>query len=56
MKQFIFMSSIIVYGDCRDTNGVIDKYRVPVPNNFYGNSKLKAEQGIIPLESSTFKL
>ncbi len=56
VKQFIFMSSIIVYGDCRDTNGVIDKYRVPVPNNFYGNSKLKAEQGIIPLESSTFKI
>jgi len=56
VKQFIFMSSIIVYGDCRDTNGVIDKYRIPVPNNFYGHSKLQAEQGIIPLESSTFKI
>ncbi len=57
-KQFVFMSSIIVYGD----SGKIGKKRVitwgtvPKPANFYGNSKLTAEQGITPLESEQFKV
>lgn len=58
VKQFIFMSSIIVYGDSSHINykRVIDKNTVPTPSNFYGNSKLQAEEGIIPLMDDKFKV
>ena len=56
VKQFIFMSSIIVYGDSTSNKRVIDKKTLPTPSNFYGNSKLQAEEGIKPLESDKFKV
>lgn len=56
VKQFIFMSSIIVYGDSSSDERIIDRNTHPKPSNFYGNSKLQAEQGIQQLESSTFKI
>lgn len=56
VKQFIFMSSIIVYGDSSSSKRVIDKHTVPTPSNFYGNSKLEAEEGIRGLESNGFKV
>ncbi|TVX79114.1 NAD-dependent epimerase/dehydratase family protein [Peribacillus simplex] len=56
VKQFIFMSSIIVYGDSSSNKRVIDRNTVPTPSNFYGNSKLLAEEGINPLESDEFKV
>jgi UDP-glucose 4-epimerase len=56
VKQFIFMSSIIVYGDSSNSNGVIDRSTVPTPSNFYGKSKLQAEEGIKYLESDGFKI
>lgn len=56
VKQFIFMSSIIVYGDSRSEKRVIDRNTVPTPSNFYGNSKLQAEEGIRPLENDNFKV
>lgn len=56
VKQFIFMSSIIVYGDSSSSKRVIDRNTVPTPSNFYGNSKLQAEEGIKHLESDDFKL
>ena len=56
VKQFIFMSSIIVYGDGGSSKRVIDKNTVPMPSNFYGNSKLQAEEGIKDLESVDFKV
>ncbi|MBK5500703.1 NAD-dependent epimerase/dehydratase family protein [Peribacillus sp. TH14] len=56
VKQFIFMSSMIVYGDSTSEKRVIDKNTVPTPSNFYGNSKLQAEKGIKPLESDNFKV
>lgn len=56
VKQFIFMSSIIVYGDGSKERKVIDENTVPNPSNFYGKSKLEAEQGIKPLESNDFKI
>src|SRR5690554_3847701 len=56
VKQFIFMSSIIVYGDSSSSKRVIDKNTVPTPSNFYGNSKLQAEEGIRPLEDDNFKI
>src|SRR5699024_8837132 len=55
VQQFIFLSSIIIYGDSKEGKVVIDKYTKPNPNNFYGQSKLEAEKGIIPLESDDFK-
>ncbi|MCB2312022.1 NAD-dependent epimerase/dehydratase family protein [Clostridium tagluense] len=58
VKQFIFMSSIIVYGDSSHINHkrVIDKNTVPTPSNFYGNSKLQAEEGIMPLMDDKFNV
>lgn len=57
VKQLIFMSSIIVYGDSSfNKKRVIDKNTVPKPNNFYGDSKLQAEEGIKHLESDDFKI
>ncbi|HLW06164.1 MAG TPA: NAD-dependent epimerase/dehydratase family protein, partial [Marinilabiliaceae bacterium] len=56
VKQFIFMSSIIVYGDSSSSKRVIDRDTVPTPSNFYGNSKLQAEQAIAPLDSNNFKV
>lgn len=56
VKQFIFMSSIIVYGDSSSGKRVIDKDTVAKPSNFYGDSKLKAEEGILPLETNNFKI
>jgi len=56
VKQFILLSSIIVYGENVDNNGVIDEHTIPQPSNFYGNSKLQAEKGIEPLRTSDFKI
>lgn len=56
VQQFIFMSSIIVYGDSSSSKRVIDRNTVPTPSNFYGNSKLQAEEGIKHLESDDFKI
>lgn len=58
VKQFIFMSSIIVYGDSSSINKkrVIDKNTVPIPSNFYGKSKLQAEEGIFPLQDDKFNV
>ena len=56
VKQFIFMSSIIVYGDSSSSKRVIDRNTVPTPSNFYGNSKLQAEEGIKDLETVDFKI
>lgn len=56
VKQFIFLSSIIVYGDSSSSKRVIDKNTVPTPSNFYGNSKLQAEEGIKSLECEEFKV
>ena len=56
VKQFVFMSSIIVYGDSSNDKRIIDKNTVPKPSNFYGNSKLQAEEGISPLNCNSFKV
>src|SRR5690554_5644383 len=47
VKQFIFMSSMIVYNKKERR---ITKDTLPNPNNFYGDSKLQAEIGLIGLE------
>lgn len=58
VKQFIFMSSAIVYGDSAPIGKrkVITKYTKPAPSNFYGDSKLQAEKGILPLQDETFNV
>lgn len=56
VKQFVFMSSMIIYGNSVSykEKGVIDKQTVPIPANFYGDSKLKAEKGIYVLADGEF--
>ena len=58
VKQFIFMSSAIVYGDSASIGKkkVITKDTAPAPVNFYGDSKLQAEIKLTKLASKTFKI
>lgn len=42
IKQFIFMSSMIIYGDEK----FIDFHTIPRPINFYGDSKWLADKGV----------
>lgn len=58
VKQFVFMSSIIVYGESSPigTKKIITKDTIPDPTNFYGDSKLQAECGILQLQSDEFNV
>ncbi len=56
--QFIFMSSAIVYGDSAPIgrDKLITKDTPVSPANCYGDSKVKAEDGIRPLNDEKFKV
>ena len=55
VKQFIFMSSGIVYHASKSLKGDVKTLNtVPNPNDFYGDSKLQAENGLHKLESPFF--
>lgn len=56
VSQFIYMSSIIVYGESAGIGRqkVITRDTLPAPANFYGDSKLKAEEGLKELEDDSF--
>lgn len=58
VKQFIFMSSAIVYGDSAPIgkSKMITRETAVSPANFYGDSKVQAENGILPLNDETFKV
>lgn len=57
VRQFIFMSSSIVYGDSSvDDKGPITLETQPNPANFYGRSKLEAEEGINRLAGDDFRV
>ena len=58
VKQFIFMSSAIVYGDSAPigTEKIITKNTPCSPTNFYGDSKVQAEKGIHLLNDDSFKV
>lgn len=56
VNQFIFMSSIIVYGEGSLLGTKIDENTIPVPSNFYGDSKLQAEKLIKELEDIDFNI
>ena len=57
VKQFVFMSSAIVYGDSAPYGKTkrITKETEPKPSNFYGDSKWQADKGIRELASEDFK-
>lgn len=58
VKQFIYMSSIIVYGESAPygKTKIITKDTKPEPANFYGDSKLQAEIKLLPLQDDSFNL
>lgn len=58
VPEFIFMSSMIVYGDSAPygRKKVIDENTVPIPANFYGDSKLQADVAVRDLADDSFKV
>lgn len=58
VKQFIFMSSAIVYGESAPIGKtkVITKDTPVSPANCYGDSKVQAEKGILPLNDENFRV
>lgn len=58
VKEFIFMSSMIVYGDSAPygSQKIINENTVPSPANFYGDSKLQADVGLRMLADDLFKV
>jgi UDP-glucose 4-epimerase len=58
VKQFIFMSSAIVYGDSAPIgkSKVITRDTPVSPANCYGDSKVQAENGIRPLNDDNFNV
>ena len=58
VKQFIFMSSAIVYGDSAPIGKkrIITKDTPVSPANCYGDSKVRAERGLKKLEDENFKV
>lgn len=58
VKRFVFMSSMIVYGDSAPVGKkkIIDENTVPNPANFYGDSKLQADVAVRELADDKFKV
>ena len=58
VKQFIFMSSAIVYGDSAPIgkSKIITKDTPVNPANCYGDSKVQAENGIRPLNDDNYRV
>lgn len=56
VKQFIFMSSIIIYGNSSNKMRTIYRNTKPTPTDFYGDSKLQAENKILKLQGENFKI
>lgn len=58
VKQFIFMSSMIIYGESGGYGQakMIGKDTIPSPANFYGDSKWQADQRIQELADEHFKV
>lgn len=58
VRQFIYMSSIIVYGESAPIGKkkCITRDTEPAPANFYGDSKLQAEYGLGELRTDDFQV
>lgn len=56
VKQFVFMSSAIIYGDSAPygKKKVITKDTEPAPANFYGDSKWRADKGVRELADDNY--
>ena len=54
VKQFVFMSTVKVYGE--ESDSVYDETSTCKPQDDYGKSKLKAEQELRKLEDDDFKV
>lgn len=56
VKNFVFMSSMIVYGNSAPygKSKVVDERTVPVAANFYGDSKLQADVAVRELADDSF--
>ena len=56
VKQFVFMSSAIIYGDSAPYGKTkrITKDTEPAPSNFYGDSKWQADKGVRELADGNF--
>lgn len=56
VKQFVFMSSMIIYGDSAPfgKQKMITAETKPEPANFYGDSKWQADKGVRVLADETF--
>lgn len=58
VKRFVFMSSMIVYGDSAPygQEKIINENTVPQAANFYGDSKLQADVAVRSLADDNFKV
>ena len=58
VKQFIYMSSVIVYGDSAPVGQKkhITEQTPLSPANFYGDSKKQAEEALLPLMNEEFQV
>lgn len=58
VRQFVFMSSMIIYGEKRgiDSLTIIDRATKPEPIDFYGRSKLEADLGVQKLADDKFNV
>lgn len=56
VKQFILMSSMIIYGESAPygKEKTIDEHTLPAPANFYGDSKWQADKGVRKLADESF--
>lgn len=58
VKEFIFMSSMIVYGDSASfgRDKIVDEQTVPAASNFYGDSKLQADVAVREFADNKFQV
>ena len=58
VRQFVFMSSMIIYGEAAPLGKrkVIDEHTLPAPANFYGDSKWQADKRIRKLQGDGFNV
>ncbi len=58
VKQFIYMSSVIIFGESAPVGGRkhISGQTPPAPANFYGDSKWQAEKCLRRLETESFRV
>lgn len=58
VKEFIFMSSMIIFGESASygKKKMVAKDTVPTPANFYGDSKLQADVAVRDLADDSFKV